>query len=318
MKKTIIALIAVLILGVGAYYSLQNKDKNSTLKVEETDFSVTDTSQITRFFIARKNGQSFHFKKQNNGDWQVNDSWKANPVMVKMLLGTFSEMRVKSIVPKGMRNGVITTLAGQGVKVELYNKEGMMKTFYVGDYTADEKGTYFIMDGSEQPYIVHIPRFQGYLTGRFLVSKKDFLDQAIFSSRRDDIKSISVEYPSENEKSISIIDGQINDVQNIDTLKLKQYLLHYSKIYSESIIAVETERQIEYTDSIKSLTPKCIISLEDKFPTLSNKIHLYDVNNKEKMLGYMPSKEQFVWVQYYVLKRIMVDKSYFEKTVLDL
>lgn len=318
MKKTILSLIAVLILGVGAYFVSQKSDVKTTMNIAETDFSVTDTSQITRFFIAKKDGSSYLFSKNENNDWIVNNSWKANPFMVNMLLGTIYEIRVKAPVPKGMRNGVIKTLAAQGTKVELYNADGLIKTFYVGDYTSDEEGTYFIMEGSEQPYIIHIPRLKGYVSGRFNIKKDDFIDQAIFLSKSNHINEVEVTYNNDIESGFKIVNSELlNAKEEVDTSKINTYLSNFTTIYSETIIKPENAKQQAYMDSILSEMPTVVIRVKDKDDSKSNEIKLYDVNNNDRMIGYIPKWDRKVWVQYYGFNKLLVKKKYFYKIAND-
>ena len=180
MKKILLATIAVLLLGIGAYYSTQKENTNTTILADDSNFSIADTSKITRFFIAQKTGANHHFVKKENGEWRVNDKWWAEKKQVEMMLGTIHEMEIKSAVLKSMRNGVIKELSAKATKVELYDEKGIIKTFYIGESTLDSKGTFIIMDGSEEPYIVHIPRHNGYLSERFKVIRKDWIDKIIF------------------------------------------------------------------------------------------------------------------------------------------
>lgn len=316
MKKTLLGLIAVLLLGVGAYFAMQKKEITSTINGSDAAFSVEDTSQITRFFISKKSGKNFHFVKQADGEWMVNDSWRAEKGLVDMVLGTIYEMRVKTPVPKGYRNGVIRTLAGVGIKVELYNKEGIIKTFYVGDATADQMGTYMIMQGSEQPYIVHIPRFNGYLTSRFQVEELAFKDKAIFEYAPPHIKSISVEYPSGVRNGFVITPETVNE-EGIDAVKVNQYISEYQKIHAEQFAVIENEKML--TDSLSGVKPVAVIRVEAKNDAKSTEIMLYEApNDNDRMLGHIPATKQYVWVQYFTFGKLMVDKSYFAKPATDL
>lgn len=316
MKKTLLGLIAVLLLGVGAYFAMQEKEVTSTINGSDAAFSVEDTSQITRFFISKKTGKNFHFVKQADGEWIVNDSWRAEKGLVNMILGTIYEMRVKTPVPKGYRNGVIRTLAGAGIKVELYNKEGIIKTFYVGDGTADQKGTYMIMQGSEQPYIVHIPRFDGYLTTRFQVEELAFKDKVIFEFTPQQIKSIVVEYPTGVRDGFVITRETVNE-EGIDAVKVNQYISEFQKIHAEQFAVIKDEEML--TDSLSGVKPVAIIGVEAQDDSKSAEIMLYEApNDNDRMLGYISATEQYVWVQYFVFGKLMVDKSYFAKPVVDL
>jgi hypothetical protein len=58
----------------------------------------------------------------------------------------------------------------------------------VGGITADEKGTIMLMEGSEKPYVVHIPSFVGQVRVRYLLGDDNWRDRAIFSEKPEKIR----------------------------------------------------------------------------------------------------------------------------------
>ena len=63
---------------------------------------------------------------------------------------------------------MVKSLASEGIKVELYDRKGeKIKAYYVGGATPDERGTYMIMENAEEPYVAHIPSWEGNLRFRF-------------------------------------------------------------------------------------------------------------------------------------------------------
>lgn len=320
MKKVLLAILAILLLGYGAYYSLKKEETKSTVDGWDTNFSIADTSLITRFFIAQKNGKSHHFVKQPNGEWKVNNKWQSEKKMAELILGTIHEIKLKAPVPKTMRNNIIKELASRGIKVELYNAEGIIKTFYIGESTSDELGTYIIMEGSEQPYIVHIPRLQGFLTSRFTVNKTAWLDKKIFQSPVKKIISLKVDYPNDTENSFHILRDssgfKINGIDDLNKKELNKYLKFYENREAEQIAKIQDK--IGLNDSLSTVIPHAIIEIEDENPEHSNKITLYNIGNEERMLGYLNESDYYVGVQIYSFKNLLVKKAFFEKVKLEL
>ena len=64
MKKILITVIAVLLLGIGAYFSLQKENTTTTVLADDAKFGIADTSTITRMFIAQKSGANHLFVKK--------------------------------------------------------------------------------------------------------------------------------------------------------------------------------------------------------------------------------------------------------------
>ena len=60
------------------------------------------------------------------------------------------------------------------------------------------------------------------------------------------------------------------------------------------------------------------IELIDVNSDLSNSIDLYEVGDKDYMLGYSVQKNQYSWVQFFVFNKLLVDPSYFEKKEIEL
>ena len=92
--------------------------------------------------------------------------------------------------------------AADGIKVEIYDLQGKaMKTYYIGGITNDEHGTIMIMEGSEQPYVMHVPSFIGSLRVRYLVKEDEWRDRAVFNEKPEEVQEIKVEYPQQKSES---------------------------------------------------------------------------------------------------------------------
>ena len=166
-RNTLLLLVFLLLAGFAAYYFLNKNGSKSTLDSEETAFAIADTASVDKIFISTKSGKSNTLTRKAGNHWVLNDHYEARKDMVNMLLETMKRMEVKRPADKLSRNNAIRDIAALGRKVEVYQKGELAKTFYVGQTTDEHMGTYFIMEGSEDPYVLHMPGFNGFITSRF-------------------------------------------------------------------------------------------------------------------------------------------------------
>jgi hypothetical protein len=65
-------------------------------------------------------------------------------------------------------------MAAKSTKIEIYSKGEKVKQYYVGHATQDNTGTYMLLTNPEtdknyeEPFITHIPGFEGFLSTRYL------------------------------------------------------------------------------------------------------------------------------------------------------
>ena len=329
-NKTIILIIILIVLSIITWFAIQKRQQTSTLSIPETDFTVTDTAAVDSIFIAAKDGRNNLFKRLPNGRWSINNKYLVRKDMIKMLLETMNQMTVKRPVSRAARNNVIKTIAVKGIKVEIYSKGELQKTFWVGGNTNDWLGSYFIMQGSENPYVVHIPGFNGFISGRFNVYEIEWRNRELFQSTLRTIQSLSVSYPkwemgngkwemkngkiSENSFEI-IFDSagfKIEGVIRLDTTKLISYLNHYKNIQIEHYFSSLKEG---FRDSLDKVTPLCIIKLVDIHAQNTNSITIYDKeNDPDRMIGVVGKTNEIVSIQHFVFDKLMVKRGYFIKS----
>lgn len=205
MKKILLLGLLLFMLASLVFYFAKNSS-NTTLNSAENNFAVADTASIQKIFIADKGDKEIILERKPEGYWMVNNRYKARPGSMAILLETIKRIRPQYPVARAAHNNVIKNLATKARKVEIYTSatEAPAKTYYVGGTTLDRKGNFMLMEGAEQPYAVHIPGFVGYFSGRFILNEEDWRDRTVFSYRPEEIKSITLTYPTEPEKSFHL------------------------------------------------------------------------------------------------------------------
>ena len=198
--KGVIIIILVILIFIG-----YQKDKiNSSIREDKRNFSITDTLSIDQIKLENRNLETISLYR-DEGKWILNDTLIANPYTINLLLKTIKEMRIKQPVARSALHNVIKNMGIQNTRVDFFVKKKKIKTLYIGGETADQLGTFMMLKDAKEPYIVHIPGFNGYLSSRFSCKENVWTSKKIFSNI-----PISAQYTFENQ------------THTIQTLNLKE------------------------------------------------------------------------------------------------
>lgn len=201
MRKTLIYIAILAVLGTGVYYFLPGSSSGDNYNEAEAGFTIKDTASIGKIFLAAPGGDMVTVERTPTG-WMVNKQYPALNGMVSMMMSTFMSQSALYPVPQTAVNNAIEALATHGTKVEIYDRDGRkMRVFYVGGISVNNSGTNMIMEGAKRPYVVHSDGFVGYLTPRYSARLRDWRDRTVFNVPAGEIKSISVQYPGKPEMS---------------------------------------------------------------------------------------------------------------------
>lgn len=349
MKNTKLIILLLILAPAAIWFLMQNDE--GTLKEAESGFAVTDTSSVSKIFIADMNTNSVLLERKGD-KWLLNGNRKTNLKLVDMLLGTMQQIRVKAPVPIAARDNVVKRLSSIGIKVEIYQKEyrinlfdkykffpyeKLAKVYYVGDVTPDNLGTYMLMEGAADPYVVHIPRFRGFLSPRYSPIPDDWISHQVFNQSLNDISSVSMEFLKEPNESfkVDIIDSYGNykltklinnsEISNYDTLKLLNFLTSFRDLRYESRLNNIVSPVL--IDSVINSPPLFVITLvDDKNDTTKVegfiKKALSEEVKKQAYFEFIPDDsdrfhalinngDDFVLMQYYVFDKVLYPLSFY-------
>jgi hypothetical protein len=349
MKKNRLTLIISIILAIIVVFFIYTTTK-STIPKALKDFAIEDTSIVTKVFLTDKSNNKVVLEKKAHGNWSVNNKYTASKDMIDVLLKTMMKLEVKSFVSKASRNNVIRRLASTAVKVEIYQTvyridfwkiqlfphEKLVKTYYVGDATMDNMGTFMLIEDSDEPFIIHIPGFRGFLNSRYSTLENDWRDHTLFNIDISNIKSVKLEFPSTPENSYEIVNiGNAHftltalssgmQITDYDTLRLYDFLSKFHDIRYELII---TDTKLHNKDSVVATTPFHILTVTDisgkktivktfhKNPNEGEtepdgSITLYD---KDRFYALFNDGKDFALIQFYVFDNVLRPLPYFIKT----
>ena len=282
--KLRLTITLTILLALVALFLIFN-NRHSTINKEETAFNIEDTASITKIFMSNKKDSTLLMERTNTHKWKLNKKYYVRQDIIETLLKTFYKIRVKQPVNNAAIDNAIEQLATASTKVEIYqnayrinlfNKiklfphEKLSKVFYVGFDTQDNMGTVMLLEGAERPYVTYIPGFRGLLSSRFVVRTADYRDLTLYAKKINDIHLIEVELPGKplesyklrnnNDKTISLLETNGNNIPYIDTLKVLRYMNYFQKVVLDEFF-IDGREVID--SLLQNAQPTHIVTLHD-------------------------------------------------------
>ena len=346
MKKNRIAIILAIVMVAIAVLLIWNNRYLTSVRGSSSDFMVWDTAAITKVYLADRMDNETLLERTDHG-WTLNKEYRAHPKKIEQLMYTLYKVRIRMPVSVASHDNVITQLAGRSTKVEIYQNvprinlfykiklfyhEKCTKVFYVGESTQDSHGTFMLREGSDQPYIVHIPGFRGYISTRFTANPDDWRDHVIFRESLNNIQSASVEFGDDPMRSFRIdnighhsyklIRLADNQELPMDTLKVINFLSAFNNINYETLLSnSETEY---FIDSITHTPYLHVITLVTKdgreksittYAKRARTLNTIPIEEREidvdHMFATINDSHDFVLIQYYTFDKLVNDVNYY-------
>ncbi|MFV0501841.1 MAG: DUF4340 domain-containing protein [Bacteroidales bacterium] len=342
--KNLIGLLSIIIL-ITISLVVVFSQKSSTI---EQNFHIKDTNKITKIVIEDREKNISKVVKQDS-IWMVNDKFQASPLMVSTMLETLREMRIREPVAKAAHENIIKQLSARNTRIDVYTesyfinlgfiklfkREKLEKSIYIGNETMDNTGTFMLIKGTENPCVIHIPNFRGYLSSRFTAVENDWKMHTIFKYKPQEIASIKVEIPDYPQEGFELYaeentfhikrlaDGEL--LKDFDTLKVTAFISSFFELNFENIA---TNIPQIHKDTIFSKNPSFVFTVKDKagkekklktfikmnegtWVSENDKTNFYEIFDINRMYGLMDGSSDTLILQYFTFDNIIKPVSYF-------
>ncbi len=269
-NKWLLILFVLLALATGWYFFGKAGDGKSTLGWDR-NFKVENEDEIYKIFIARRDSITTTLERQGD-HWIYNGKYKARPNAMHNVLEAITKLELKYVPPRAAYDNIIREMAARGIKVEVYNKAGkLLKSYYVGGVTADARGTYMLMEGSEQPMVMGLPNMDGQIRTRYDMVGDEWRDRTVFGYDADDIQAVSIAYPTNRNKSFKLkrqgdgfvvepfYDNQLRINRPVDKGSAEAFLYGFESLMAESFINDQPNKE-----ELNQLLPFAVVSVTDK------------------------------------------------------
>jgi len=278
-----------------------------------TDFAVVDTASVTKVIITDINGTAVLDRSSSSRFWTLNGEYKARKSSTDLILKTFNRAKVKAAVPVAQRATVLKNLL-TAKRVDIYmGANSPVKTWFVGTSTVNHTGTYMLLETpeagrSEEPFVVHMDGFSGFLTTRFFSDVKEWRFTGIFDFPNRTLKSVEVvDHNDENETFTLRADttGELRlfnisaEIEYTDTMATRSQFLLFKKVHFESFNSrLSLVEEIELKNSQPDYTVTC-----EGFDGKVSRVRIFNLNEEHKY--GLTDDGQIVLVQTYVFDPLL-------------
>lgn len=345
-KKNIIIIAAVAAVCIVALIVALHGSRKATFK---QNYHIEDTASITRLFLADKQEGEVLLTRVGDSTWLVDEKYPANQPMVDLFLETLHSMRIRQQVNRNAVPTVIKNLSSKGIKVEVYQRvpfinwfggrlqlfkrEKLTTTYFVGSETKDMLGSYMFRDGDKVPCVIYIPGFRGFLTPRFVTDPLKWRSHTIVDLDAKSIARIELEIPANESESFAVVNnGEGFDMELLqshtrvpafDTMRMAAFIASFSWLNFDEFASIVPNSN----DSSLVGTPRTILRITDTTGTtreVSTYIKyvnpddldvlvdkdMYETFDVNRLYAIIDRKDT-VLIQYHVFDNILQPASYF-------
>ena len=345
-KRNIIIIAAVAAVCIVALIVAVRGSRKATFK---QDYHIEDTASITRLFLADKQEREVLLTREGDSTWIVDEKYPANQAMVDLFLETLHSMRIRQQVNRNAVPTVIKNLSSKGIKVEVYQRvpfinwfggrlqlfkrEKLTTTYYVGSETKDMLGSYMFREGDKVPCVIYIPGFRGFLTPRFVTDPLKWRSHTIVDLDAKSIARIELEIPANPNESFAVVNnGEGFDMELLathqrvpafDTMRMAAFIASFAWLNFDEFASIVPNSN----DSSLVGTPRTILRITDTAGTsrelltyikyvnpddmkLISDPDMYETFDVNRLYAIIDRKDT-VLIQYHVFDNILQPASYF-------
>ncbi len=309
-------------------------ENEGTTRPQLYDFTVEDTASVDRITIRDKRPMETVLTRTRDG-WRVNGGYLARPDAIEILLETLKRQEMRSFAPEKAKKRVLNMMSTRGTEVIVEAEGEVVKHFYVGGNAPDLLGTYMMIRGSDGPYQVHIPGFNGFLNTRYFADPNMWRNRTLVSIDAENIERISLEYHHDPEAGYAIRQSPVGTVHVtswpageklvFDTAAVLGYLQEFRQTYFEGLITPR-DRIWDKKDSILTSQPVFTLRVDGKDDRDTKLVAYYKsvlsrTTNTNEPLQYDQDRyyallngEDFILIQNYGMRKMLRERSYFQNT----
>lgn len=279
----ILLLIGVALLAIGGLYWVDQYMRYR--EAEAKRFSARDTAAIVRIDLVEKHADTVYaqlYLVRREGRWWVNDTLEAFADPLRRLMKVLAGQTPRApVAPTALQN-ILRFIKDHRIEVTVHYADGKREEFYVGGPTPDQRASYMLKVGADQPYEVFLPGLEGYLTPYYRPDLSTWQENLVFQAVSADLQRISLTYFDDPAKTWTLQRPQPEAPWQLlpegipDSLRIAEYLLHYTGKFSADELAPP--------DSLSGLLPLYELSLQTFsqqrfqvtiYPHRSSPLHYY-------------------------------------------
>lgn len=287
-----------------------------------SSFGSEPKEEITRIEFS-ENGKKLTLQKKGEA-WLVNGKTEARKSGVLFIVRILKEIKIKSPVSSEFFESEITRKKINPVRVMVYEKSRLLKSFYVYKTRSNIYGNVMKIKASSKPFIVYVPGYDGDIGSGFSVSELFWQSYTVFNLLPSEIASVYLENLSDTASSFSIsqkdhhyfLSGTSGNLNGWDSSLVIRYISYFAYVPFESWdfeIDEGAKKLIEAQLPLYRVTVHTT-SGRKKILTLWRKNSMRNGDNavdSDRLYGKTDEIDAFFVMRYFDIDPLIKKRSYF-------
>jgi hypothetical protein len=287
-----------------------------------SSFGSEPKEEITRIEFS-ENGKKLTLRKKGES-WLINGKTEARKGGVLYIIRILKEIKIKSPVSPELFKSEILEKGIAPVRVMVYEKNRLLKSFYVFKTGSNIYGNIMKIKASSKPYIVYIPGYEGDIGSGFSLNELFWQPYTIFNLLPSEIASVELENISDTTSSFFIsqkdhhyfLTGTGGKLIGWDTSRVIRYISYFAFVPFESWafeIGEDAKKSIEVQLPLYRITVNTT-SGKKKVLTLWGKRVVKDGKNvpdSDKLYGKTGEIDELFVIRYFDIDPLIKKRSYF-------
>lgn len=291
---------------------------------DNSSFASEPKDEITKIEFSEEGKRLTLEKKDEN--WVINGKSEARKSGIQFILRILKEIKIKSPVSQEMFENEIISKNIIPVKVKVYEKRRLLRTFLVYKTGSNAYGNIMKVKENSKPFIVYLPGYEGNIGSGFIVNELFWEPYTIFNLLPSEIASVHFENLSDTAASFSIINsghnfylkGAHGKETGYDSSLVNRYVSYFAWVPFESWdfeIGEADKKSIEAQPPMYRITvetssgSKSVLSLWG-MTTTKNGMKTLD---SDRLLGKTDAKDELFIMRYFDIDPLIKKRSYFYK-----
>ncbi len=319
-NKNLLLILAALALAAGAAYVWYARGKKASGPAMNQVFAVADTARIDSIILtSRMKGR--HTAARRADGWVLDGGEQIAPAIVQQLLMTIGEIKVKRPCTRAEREIVIKQMATENTRVDVYRQGEHAITYFISNASTDEgQGSYGLLEGSEEPVVLHVANWQGFVGARFVVDGLNWRNKRLFASTPAALERVQIAFPARPADDVELVlngrNFSMTGVERMDTSRVVALAMAFNAIFIEDYFD-----NVRIRDSLKQALPYAIVTVKDKSPARSHELRLYQppltgrltLDSLDRMPGLVADKNWYVTLQPQNYLQLLRPRSFYAK-----
>ncbi|MCX6327391.1 MAG: hypothetical protein NT144_12190 [Bacteroidia bacterium] len=320
MCKTVtISVLLTLVIGLLLLIFFRSR---SPFGNSNSTFSSEPQEEITKIELSEGGRKLFLEKEGKN--WFINGKVEIRKSGILFILRILQEIKIKSPVSAELFESEITGKGIVPVKVSVFEKRKLIRTFLVYKTKANTYGNIMKINEGSKPFIVYVPGYEGDIGSGFTLNELFWQPYTVFKLLPSEIASVNFENLLDTASSFSIVNNNqhyvissmTRDMTGWDSTLVTRYLSYFTWIPFESWafeIGDEEKKVIESQQPMYIITVntnkgrKIILTLWERM-TVENSTKTKD---SDRLFGKTQDKDGLFVIRYFDIDPLLKKRSYF-------